>query len=316
MAVTAATLRSDFDAKFLPAEISAPIFEHAARISVAQRLAQKVPLALSGKAIPVVTGRLTAGWVDEGAKKPASSGAVTLKTMTPKKLATIAVVSEEVVRSNPANYMQLIRGQAAEAFAKAFDAAAFHGTSTPFSTYLDQTTKAVEMGSHTTAQGGVYRDIVDSLSLLVNDGKRLTGFALDNVLEPTLLNQVDTTGRPIFIDTPLDETTAAQFTNDSAQPAQPGKLIGRRSWMSDGVATTNLTSVVGYAGDWTQAAWGVVGGISYRVSTEAAVTIDGALVSLFENNLVAILMEAEYGWLVNDTAAFVKMTNAIPTASA
>jgi hypothetical protein len=48
------------------------------------------------------------------------------------------------------------------------------------------------------------------------------------------------------------------------------------------------------------------------VSTEATVTINGELVSLFENNLVAILAEAEYGWLVNDTAAFVEYTNATP----
>lgn len=316
MAITAPTKRSDFDAKFLPPEIAAPIFEHAAKISVAQRLAQRVELGLNGKAIPVVTGKMSAGWVAEGAQKPASKGTVGLKTMTPSKLAAIAVVSQETVRANPANYMNLIRGQVAEAFALAFDAAAFHGTNTPFGTYLDQTTKAVELGSHTQAQGGVYQDVVDSLKLLVNDGKRLNGFALDNVVEPILLGQVDANGRPIFIDTPLDETTAAQFENDTAQPATPGKLIGRKSWMSDGIATTDLTSVVGYAGDWTQAAWGAVGGISYSTSTEATVTIDGELVSLWENNLVAILMEAEYGWLVNDVAAFVKLRNQIPTASA
>ena len=68
--------------------------------------------------------------------------------------------------------------------------------------------------------------------------------------------------------------------------------------------------IYGYMGDWTQAVWGAVGGISYRVSTEATVTINGVLVSLFENNLVAILAEAEYGWLVNDAASFVKFTNA------
>ena len=45
------------------------------------------------------------------------------------------------------------------------------------------------------------------------------------------------------------------------------------------------------------------------MSTEAPVTINGALVSLLENNLVAVRAEAEYGWLVNDTAAFVKFTN-------
>ena len=38
-------------------------------------------------------------------------------------------------------------------------------------------------------------------------------------------------------------------------------------------------------------------------------TINGSLVSLFEHNLVAVLAEAEYGFLVNDTAAFVELTN-------
>ena len=79
--------------------------------------------------------------------------------------------------------------------------------------------------------------------------------------------------------------------------------------MGEGVASANLTSVVGFGGDWTQAAWGAVGGISYRISTEAPVTINGSLVSLFENNLVAILAEAEYGFLVNDVDAFTKLTN-------
>jgi HK97 family phage major capsid protein len=316
MAIAAATTTGDF-AGFLNREQAQPIFERAARISVAQRLAQEVPLGGNGVSVPVVTGRLTAGWVSEGAKKPASSGAVGLKTMDPKKLAVIAVVSAEVVRANPGNYMSLIRTQVAEAFAVAFDQAAFHdagpdGTAGagPFATHIDQTAKAVELGTASQATGGIYKDLVNGLGLLVNDGKRLTGFALDNRVEPMMLGAVDTTGRPIFVSSPLDETTAAMFANGTAQPAQPGRLIGRPSWMNDGIATVDGTSVLGYAGDFTQAAWGVVGGISYDVSTEATVTINGALVSLWENNLVAVRAEAEYGWLVNDTAAFVKFTNA------
>jgi hypothetical protein len=42
----------------------------------------------------------------------------------------------------------------------------------------------------------------------------------------------------------------------------------------------------------------------------APVTINGALVSAFENNLIAVLAEAEYGFVCHDTAAFVQYTNA------
>ncbi|HWU28032.1 MAG TPA: phage major capsid protein [Microbacterium sp.] len=299
MAITAATKLSDFSG-FLTREQSQPIFERAARSSTVQSLAPEVPLGGNGKSIPVVTGRLTANWVAEGAQKPASKGALALKNMDPKKIATIAVVSAEVVRANPGNYMSLIRNQVGDAFAEAFDAAALHGTNTPFSTYIAQTTKSVELGTTTQANGGIFGDINAGLALLVNDGKRLTGFALDDRFEPKLNGAVDTAGRPIFIDSPLVE---------NAGPIRQGRLLGRNAFIGEGVYDAT-TKTYGFGGDWSQAAWGVVGGISYKVSTEATVTINGELVSLFENNLVAVLAEAEYGFLVNDTAAYVEYVDA------
>ena len=136
MAITAATKTSDFSG-FLNRDQSEAIFEQAARDSVVQRLARRVPLGINGQSIPVVTGKVSAGWVAEGAQKPASSGSIALKTMDPKKLAAIAVVSAEVVRANPGGYMDLLRPQIAEAFATSFDSAALHGTNSPFSTNLD-----------------------------------------------------------------------------------------------------------------------------------------------------------------------------------
>lgn len=300
MAISAPTKTSDFSG-FLPPAMSAPIFEKAAEASVVQRLARRIELGISGQNIPVVTGELTAGWVAEGAKKPASAASLGLVQMVPKKIATIAVVSAEVVRANPGGFMQTIQSQVGVAFARAFDAAALHGTSTPFAAYLDQTTKAVEIGSTPSDEGGVYMDLVNALDLLVTDGKELNGFALDNVMEPNLLGSVDANGRPIFVDTPLTDTAAGA--------ARSGRLIGRQSWMAKTVATTDKSTVVGYAGDWTQVAWGAVGGISYRLSSEAAVTIGDELVSLFEQNLVAVLAEAEYGFVINDVDAFVRLRN-------
>ena len=319
MAITAATDLSDFSG-FLNAEQSAPIFNMASRISAVQRLARKVPLGYRGVDVPVVTGKMSAGWVAEGAQKPASAGSMTLKTMSPKKIAAIAVVSAEVIRANPGGYVDQVRPQIAEAFAIAFDRAAlrdeaYDGTAGggPFSTYVGQTTKAVELGTGTT----VYNDVVAGLSLLVADGKKLRGFALDDRIEPIFLDELDGNNRPIFIDSPLDDTTAAMFAANEAQPARPGKLIGRESWFAEGIgedtpAGASTTYVLGYGGDWTQCAWGVVGGISYKVSTEATVTINGSLVSLFENNLVAILGEAEYGFLCNDPESFVEYTETTP----
>jgi len=301
MAITAATTTSDFSG-FLNREQSAAIFERAARSSAVQQLSPQIQLGAAGQSIPVVTGKLSAGWVAEGTQKPASKGALALKNMDPKKLAVISVVSAEVVRANPGNYMNIVRNQVGDAFATAFDAAALHGTNTPFSTFVAQTTKTVELGTTVQASGGIHGDINAGLKLLVDDGKRLSGFALDDRFEPLLNGAVDAGGRPIYIDSPVV---------DNAAPFRQGRLLGRPAFIGEGVYNATGT-VLGFGGDWSQTAWGAVGGISYKVSTEATVTINGELVSLFENNLVAILAEAEYGWLVNDTAAFVEYTNATP----
>jgi len=299
MAIDAPTTTSDFEG-FLPPEISEPIFEEAARRSAVMQLSRRVPLGINGKVIPVVTSKPTASWVAEGGQKPATKGEMSLIPMQPHKLAAIAVMSAEVVRANPGGYVDLLREHLAEAFAVAFDLAALYnvggdGTGTgPFDDALIDTAKTVTLGTAAQADGGIHGDLVEVLSLLVNDGKKLTGWALDDVVEPLLWGAVDGNGRPLYVDLPTD---------DMAQGlARPGRLLNRPSFMGEGVAHDGT---VAFGGDWSKSAWGAVGGISYRVSTEAAVTIDGELKSLWENNLVAVLAEAEYGWVVADVEAFV-----------
>jgi HK97 family phage major capsid protein len=299
VAITASTKLSDFSG-FLNREQSEAIITTAYQSSVVQQLSRKVPLGFAGKSIPVVTGKVTAGWVAEGAQKPASSGTMALKNMDPKKLAAIAVVSAEVVRANPGGYMDVLRPQIAEAFAIAFDAAALHGTSSPFSTNIDTGSSTQEFTGTTPAFTAVYDDLNAGLRTLVNAGKKPNGWAFDSRMEPEFNAAKDTAGRPLFLD--------ATYT-DEAGLIQKGKLLGRQAFLGDGVYAAT-PKIYGYLGDWSQTAWGAVGEISYSVSTEATVTINGALTSLWENNLVAILAEAEYGWLVNDAASFVKFTNA------
>jgi HK97 family phage major capsid protein len=295
MAQANSTVTGDFSG-FLNPTMAQNYFQEARKRSSVMQLARQIPLGINGQEIPYSTSKATASWVSEGGLKPTTESALALKTITPHKIAAISVVSAEVVRANPGNYMSILRDDIAEAFAIAFDNAALHGTSSPFDDAIDDTTKSVEFGTTAQNGGGVYGDVVAGLSELVNDGKRLTGFAFDRVVEPIFLSGVDGNGRPLFVETPLAETTAA---------VTPGRLIGRPAFLGDNLAAGDT---VGYGGDWTQVVWGAVGGISYKVSTEAAVTIGGTLTSLFEHNLVAILAEAEYGLLINDVDSFVKFT--------
>ncbi|RLP74357.1 phage major capsid protein [Mycetocola tolaasinivorans] len=299
MAQTKPTTTGDF-AGFIQPDQAGDIFAEVRRGSVAQQLARQIPVGANGVAIPYTTSKPKAGWVAEGAKKPTTSGGKALRTIKPHKLAAITVVSAETVRANPGGYITDLYADLAEAFAIAFDAAALHGTDSPFGAgnYLAATTKAVTLGTAAATKGGLHADLNAGLSLLVADKKKLTGFAFDSVAEPLFNDAVDANGRPLFIDSPLTETSAI---------ARGGRVLGRQAFLGDGVG---LDPVVGFGGDWTKAVWGVVGGITYDVSTQAAVTIDGQLVSLFENNLVAIRAEAEYGWDVADVASFVKYNDA------
>jgi len=297
MAISAATTISGFEG-FLTPEMSAPIFDEVARQSVVQRLARQVPLGMNGKSVPFMLTQPTAAWVDEGGLKAASNGTLDLLSMVPKKIACISVMSAEVVRANPGGYATSRNAAFAEAFAKAFDYAALYdlggdGTGTgPFDHHIAETVHEVEFGTGTT----VYNDIVSGLSLLVADGKRLTGFAFDDKAEPLLLNAVDDNHRPL-----LQASTAEGVYSN---------IIGRPAMLGQGIGDT-ASGTLGFGGDWSKAAWGVVGGINYSVSTEATVTIGGSLVSLWEHNLVAVLAEAEYGFVLADPDHFVAYLNAV-----
>lgn len=304
MAQADPTKLADFSG-FLPAPIAAPYFDLARKSSVVQSLARQIPLGTNGQEIPYSTAKATAAWVSEGGKKPTTESGLALKSIKPHKIAAISVVSAEVVRANPGNYMQILRQDIAEAFAVAFDLAALHGTDSPFGAnmYLDATSQTpVEIG---TSNKGVWADVVSGMSTLQKASKRVTGFAFDRKAETIFLGALDSSNRPIFVG-----------TDDSAsEVVVPGRMAGRPAVIGDNIATPivagtpNTGGVVGYGGDWSQCVWGVVGGISYDVSTEASVTLGTTLTSLWEYNLVAIRAEAEYGFLCNDVDAFVPYTN-------
>ena len=300
MAITAAKKLSDFNG-FIKPELAGPIFAEAAKGSAAMSLIRKVPLGASGQAFPIVTSRPTANWTAEGAQKHTTEAGLGLVKMEPKKLTAIAVASQEVIRANPGGYSETLAGLLADAFARAFDLAVFHnkggdgnGTS-PFETTLAATTKSVTLGA--AAGTNTYDDLVKAMALNLQGTpkKQVTGFAFDTGFEIDLLNAKDTAGRPLF----------AEAAYTGAVPAlRSGSVLGRTTYMHENVG---LDKTVGFAGDWTKAAWGTVGGITMDVSTEATVTIGGQLVSLYENNLVAIRAEAEYGFALADKDAFVKI---------
>lgn len=292
-----------------------PLYEEVAKTSLVQALAKRIPMGPTGVKFRDMTASIDAAWVGEGQRKPVNKGVITdtATVVTPHKVAVIFAESAEVVRANPRNYANLMKKKVAEKFAEKFDAAVLHGTDTPFGAFVDQTTKEVSLNSTnaafpTRANGGYYTQLNEVLRLLVTDtdaqGKhyKLRSWLLDELLEPTFNGALDVDGRPIFVDGALP----LEINNVSRR----GRILGRPAVMTEDIAYgTGDDEILGYAGDWSKVIWGPVGGISFDVSQQATLVINDEVVSLWQHNLVAVRAEAEYGVLVTDPEAFVRLTN-------
>jgi hypothetical protein len=202
----------------LPPTITGPIFTKATEESAVMRLARRVPLSMAANTeIPVPMDVPAAGWVNEGGAKPVAAGSVGIKTMRGKKVALIVPVSEEVARTNPAGLYDQLRQDLPTSIARAFDHAAIHGvdlrtgSAGPFTDYLKMTSNTQELGTTTQANGGMYADLVKGEQQVTDSNYDFTGIAADPKLRPLLKLQVDTTGRPIWVDTPQEGVNSGQI---------------------------------------------------------------------------------------------------------
>jgi HK97 family phage major capsid protein len=281
---------------YLDPVLTQDYFAEVAKVSIVQQLGRRIPMGPTGVRIPHWTGEVTARWVAETEQKPVTKGDMSKQDIVPFKIATIFAASSEVVRTNPANYLGMMRAKVAEAIALSFDQAILHKVGSPFGSALSDTTKTQELGPN------AYDGLNGGLTQLLADGKKWTGTLLDSKTEPILNASKDAAERPLFLE--------ATYT-DINGPFRVGRVIGRPTYISDHVA---LDEVVGYMGDFSQLVWGQIGGISYDVSDQATLDMsangDGSgIISLWQQNAIAIRVEAEFAALVNDAEAFVKLTS-------
>lgn len=302
-------------AGYLDPVAAGPLYDQTAKASLVQSLARRIPMGPTGVKFEDWSASISAAWVGEGQRKPVNKGVFSESSLTivPHKVAVIFAESAEVIRANPRNYINVMKAKVAEEFAKKFDDAVLRGTNTPFGAYVNQTSKSVSLNpAHpdfpTAAEGGMYTQLNEVLRLLTNDRDaqnkryRLRSWLLDEATEPTFNGAIGTDGRPLFVDgaLPLEVNNVTRA----------GRILGRPALLVEDIATgTGDAEILGYAGDWSRVMWGPVGGISYDVSSEATLVINNELVPLWQHNLLAVRCEAEYGVLVEDAEAFVKLTN-------
>ncbi|MFD8199980.1 phage major capsid protein [Streptomyces sp. NPDC059701] len=303
---------SDVDATFLPPQLTGPIFEKSVEQSAVMSLARRVPLSMSANtAVPVPLDVPTADWVEQAGRKPLGTGGMDIKQMSGKKIAVLIPVAMEVVQSNAAGLWTQLQSDLPTAFSRAFDRAAIHGKTMkgatgPFPDYLTQTTKAVSLGTTTQGNGGIWGDFVAGMGDIVDDDWDYTGTVADHRLKARLLGATDTTGRPILVDTTQPGTGAALAGTLVGEPIAYSRSVSGKLRRQSGTVDSGLRAI---GGDWSQTAFGVGMDITVRISREATyIDEDGGVHSAFQENLVLLLAEAYYGFVLGDPEAFVKFT--------
>jgi HK97 family phage major capsid protein len=312
MAATDPIKLSDVNATFLPPTLTGPIFEKSVEQSAVMSLARRVPLSMSANtAVPVPLDVPTADWVEQAGRKPLGTGGMDIKQMTGKKIAVLIPVAMEVVQSNAAGLWTQLQSDLPTAFSRAFDRAAIHGKTMkgatgPFADYLTQTTKAVSLGTTTQANGGIWGDFVKGMGDIADDDWDYTGTVADHRLKARLLGATDTTGRPILVDTTQPGTGAALAGTLVGEPIAYSRSVSGKLRRQSGTVDSGLRAI---GGDWSQTAYGVGMDITVRISREATyIDEDGGVHSAFQENLVLLLAEAYYGFVLGDAEAFVKFT--------
>lgn len=290
----------------LPVEISREIMQKTAQGSAIMRLAQRQDLPGRGLTIPTITGDPEANWVDETNVKPAANPSVGTKNMKGYTLAVIVPFSNQFRRDLRALYDAIVQRLPA-AIGRKFDSTVI-GTVAPgtgFDVLGSCTAQSlIASGGHTTYKGLVaaYTDIADHSGAL-------DGFALSPAAEGILLNAVDSTGRPIF---------TGAVSENNVSPILGARVISGRGLYKAGSAAVGTTpgtpAIVGIAGDWTQARYGVVeDDVQISISDQATLTIGTERINLWERNMFAVRAEIEVGF-VADSYCFNLLTGAVPEA--
>lgn len=272
----------------LPTEVSDTIIQKVQEGSAVMKLARKISLPGLGATIPVITGDPEAAWVAETNNKPVSRPGLATKTMQAYTLAVIVPFSNQFKNNVPELYNAIVE-RLPMALAQKFDATVFHGAApgSNFDTFASAT--AASLGSD------AYQGLVNADEDIAIHGGITNGFVLSAQGKSKLLRAVDADGRPIFI-------------NNVSEGAVP-MILGSKTVMSKAAykAVSAGDDVLGIAGDWSQALYGVAKNITLSISDQATLTDGDTTINLWQRNMFAVRAEIEVGF-VADTTVFNRIT--------
>jgi HK97 family phage major capsid protein len=288
------TNRTSFVSGNIPPELSREIMQKIQEDSAVMQLARETTLSGRGETIPVILGDPEASWVSETGKKPVSNPSITTKLMTPYTLSVIVPFSNQFRRDAAALYDEIVRRLPGALGAK-FDKTVLGGVEKPGDNFDNfAAVSAYSMDSD------VYSALVSADTDVSLHGGIVDGWLISPQMRGVLLGATDTTKRPLFV-------------NNTSEGAIP-TILGAKSIIRKNAFVAGSPNVIGVAGDWSQALWGMVEGVDISYSDQATITIDNELVNLWERNMFAVRAEIEVGFRA-DTSVFAAISKtSVPSA--
>lgn len=284
-------------------EISREIWANAIEASFFMKHARRMTIPGAGVKIQTITGEPTANWVEETNAKPVSTHTLGAKTIIPYKLAVIEPFSMEFVRDKRALYDELVR-RLPGALATKFDATIL-STTAPGSGFdvLGSCTKV----SLIPGQGGsVYGQLLAAENTIAAANGTMDVIGLAPAGKSKVQAAVDGQGYPLFM--------SGVGSNSIVNILGAQVDINKRLFVAGTAGNPGTPAIVGVAGDFSDAMYGMVEAISIDISREATLVNGNTTINLWQQNMLAVKAEVSISFAVKSTSEFILFTGDTPSA--
>lgn len=229
-------------------------------------------------------------WVGEGEKIKTSKAQWLQVKMVAKKLGVIIPCSREFLHYKMSDFFEVMKPKIAEAFYKKFDNAAILNVENPFLHAVD---KSVGITGNVIDGGLTYDNILALEDLLTDEDYDVNAFLSTKKNRSTLRNAHK-----------IENGVVVESIYDRSANTLDGQPVMDMKSLDKGTI---------YAGDFDYMYYGIPYGMNYKISEEAQLSTltneDGSPVNLYEQELVALRVTMDVGFMIVKDEAFAKLTS-------
>lgn len=229
-------------------------------------------------------------WVGEGEKIKTSKAQWMQVKMVAKKLGVIIPCSREFLHYKMSDFFEVMKPKIAEEFYKKFDKAAILDEENPF---LHAVEKSVTTTGNVVDGDLTYGHILEVEDLLTDEDYDVNAFISTKKNRSTLRNAHR-----------IENGVIVESLYDRAANTLDGQPLVEMKALDKGTI---------YAGDFDYMYYGIPYGMNYKISEEAQLSTltnaDGSPVNLYEQELVALRVTMDVGFMIVKDEAFAKLTS-------